>query len=210
MLDCKQCLPAVLVGGLRAALVASRAAAANGARGRAHHAAWPAQRLAERRGRLAKRRLVVRAIDDPGQLSPRTTGVQRCTVPRPGSENAAPLFTNRLIHARSFVAHGKMSIAALLEAAEYLERRERGAYEEAPPSATTVPCSDPRLISCSSRHYERVCFRVAEAEHGYASTLPMPEDGRSFSMKRQKSKKTQGNRSGTKFPQKRTGKIAET
>lgn len=50
-----------------------------------------------------------------------------------------------------------MSIAALLEAAEYLERRDR------------------------------------EAEHGYASTMPMPEDVKSFS-KRQKSKKTQGSR----------------
>ncbi|KAF2894594.1 hypothetical protein ILUMI_11582 [Ignelater luminosus] len=50
-----------------------------------------------------------------------------------------------------------MSIAALLQAAEYLERRER------------------------------------EAEHGYASTLPMPDDLRSVS-KRPKTKKSQGNR----------------
>lgn len=50
-----------------------------------------------------------------------------------------------------------MSIAALLEAAEYLERRER------------------------------------EAEHGYASTLPMPDDLRSVS-KRPKTKKSQGSR----------------
>ncbi|XP_021913721.1 max dimerization protein 1 isoform X1 [Zootermopsis nevadensis] len=49
-----------------------------------------------------------------------------------------------------------MSIAALLQAAEYLERRER------------------------------------EAEHGYASTLPMPDDLRS--MKRPKTKKSQGSR----------------
>ncbi|XP_076364357.1 max dimerization protein 1-like isoform X2 [Tachypleus tridentatus] len=48
-----------------------------------------------------------------------------------------------------------MSIAALLQAAEYLERRER------------------------------------EAEHGYASTMPHPND---LSRRRQKSKKAQGNR----------------
>ncbi|XP_023725838.1 max dimerization protein 1 [Cryptotermes secundus] len=49
-----------------------------------------------------------------------------------------------------------MSIAALLQAAEYLERRER------------------------------------EAEHGYASTLPIPDDLRS--VKRPKTKKSQGSR----------------
>ncbi|XP_018902732.1 max dimerization protein 1 isoform X2 [Bemisia tabaci] len=49
-----------------------------------------------------------------------------------------------------------MSIAALIQAAEYLERRER-------------------------------------AEHGYASTLPIPNDLRSFS-KRPKTKKTPGSR----------------
>ncbi|KAG8224563.1 hypothetical protein J437_LFUL002167 [Ladona fulva] len=49
-----------------------------------------------------------------------------------------------------------MSIAALLQAAEYIERRER------------------------------------EAEHGYASSLPMPDDLRST--KRPKTKKSQGNR----------------
>lgn len=49
-----------------------------------------------------------------------------------------------------------MSIAALLQAAEYLERRER------------------------------------EAEHGYASTLPMPDDLRT--VKRPKTKKSQGSR----------------
>lgn len=49
-----------------------------------------------------------------------------------------------------------MSIAALLQAADYLERRER------------------------------------EAEHGYACTLPIPEDN---SRRKLKSKKTQGNRS---------------
>ncbi|XP_041371169.1 max dimerization protein 1-like isoform X2 [Gigantopelta aegis] len=48
------------------------------------------------------------------------------------------------------------SIAQLLQAAEYLERRER------------------------------------EAEHGYASTLPMPDE---YSKKKSKGKKTQGNRS---------------
>ncbi|GLV31589.1 uncharacterized protein CBL_07350 [Carabus blaptoides fortunei] len=51
-----------------------------------------------------------------------------------------------------------MSIAALLEAAEYLERRDREAKE-----------------------------------HGYASTLPMPDDLRSAS-KRPKTKKSQGSR----------------
>ncbi|BFZ01077.1 hypothetical protein BsWGS_04116 [Bradybaena similaris] len=52
------------------------------------------------------------------------------------------------------------SIEQLLQAAEYLDRRER------------------------------------EAEHGYASTLPMPDEySYSSSKKRSKSKKTQGNRS---------------
>jgi len=52
-----------------------------------------------------------------------------------------------------------MSIAALLQAAEYLERRER------------------------------------EAEHGYASTLPLPHPHHSdLSRRRPKSKKSQGNR----------------
>lgn len=50
-----------------------------------------------------------------------------------------------------------MSIAALLQAAEYIERRER------------------------------------EAEHGYASTMPIPDDIRSSS-KRSKTKKSQGSR----------------
>ncbi|XP_064631349.1 max dimerization protein 1-like [Lineus longissimus] len=49
-----------------------------------------------------------------------------------------------------------MSIAALLQAAEYIERRDR------------------------------------EAEHGYASTLPMPDD---ICRRKIKSKKSQGNRS---------------
>lgn len=49
-----------------------------------------------------------------------------------------------------------MSIAQLLQAAEYLERRER------------------------------------EAEHGYASTMPMPEE---MSRRKMKPKKSQGNRS---------------
>ncbi|KAG7190260.1 hypothetical protein KM043_006379 [Ampulex compressa] len=50
-----------------------------------------------------------------------------------------------------------MSIAALLQAAEYIERRER------------------------------------EAEHGYASTMPIPDDMRTVT-KRPKTKKTQGSR----------------
>ncbi|XP_032678975.1 max dimerization protein 1-like [Odontomachus brunneus] len=50
-----------------------------------------------------------------------------------------------------------MSIAALLQAAEYIERRER------------------------------------EAEHGYASTLPIPDDMRTIT-KRPKTKKSQGSR----------------
>ncbi|KAK7793812.1 hypothetical protein R5R35_014318 [Gryllus longicercus] len=51
-----------------------------------------------------------------------------------------------------------MSIAALLQAAEYLERRER------------------------------------EAEHGYAVSLPLPDDLRSVITKRPKTKKSQGSR----------------
>lgn len=52
---------------------------------------------------------------------------------------------------------GNMSIAALLQAAEYIERRER------------------------------------EAEHGYASTMPIPDDMRTIT-KRPKTKKSQGSR----------------
>ncbi|XP_046820629.1 max-interacting protein 1-like isoform X1 [Vespa crabro] len=52
---------------------------------------------------------------------------------------------------------GNMSIAALLQAAEYIERRER------------------------------------EAEHGYASTMPIPDDMRTVT-KRPKTKKSQGSR----------------
>jgi hypothetical protein len=37
-----------------------------------------------------------------------------------------------------------------------------------------------------------ISFKISEAEHGYASTLPMPDDY--SAKKRSKSKKSQGNR----------------
>ncbi|KAJ9588578.1 hypothetical protein L9F63_028119 [Diploptera punctata] len=66
-----------------------------------------------------------------------------------------------------------MSIAALLQAAEYLERRERGAK----PTSTWLPS---------------FCWPGIKAEHGYASTLPIPDDLRS--VRRPKTKKSQGSR----------------
>ncbi|CAG4974755.1 unnamed protein product [Parnassius mnemosyne] len=54
-----------------------------------------------------------------------------------------------------------MSIAALIQAAEYIERRDR-------------------------------VFFVAEAEHGYASSLPVYEESRGG--RRPKTKKSQGSR----------------
>ncbi|KAF7414278.1 hypothetical protein HZH68_002767 [Vespula germanica] len=62
-----------------------------------------------------------------------------------------------------------MSIAALLQAAEYIERRER------------------------------------EAEHGYASTMPIPDDMRTVT-KRPKTKKSQGSRTTHNELEKNSGK----
>lgn len=42
--------------------------------------------------------------------------------------------------------------------------------------------------------YSNIWMSFAEAEHGYASSLPMPEDLRSVSSKRPKTKKSQGSR----------------
>lgn len=55
-------------------------------------------------------------------------------------------------------------------------------------------CTVVRLPSAVVDFISKVFFFVfAEAEHGYASTLPMPDDLRSVS-KRPKTKKSQGNR----------------
>ncbi|PSN50022.1 Max dimerization protein 1 [Blattella germanica] len=90
-----------------------------------------------------------------------------------------------------------MSIAALLQAAEYLERRERGKLGRVsdtivkPESTSTwLPC---QLLAWKSADFDAlVIFFITEAEHGYASTLPMPDDLRS--VKRPKTKKSQGSR----------------
>lgn len=74
-------------------------------------------------------------------------GGRDCSSEEEYSTEAARITPNR----------GNMSIAALLEAAEYIERRER------------------------------------EAEHGYASPMPIPDDMRTVT-KRPKTKKSQGSR----------------
>ncbi|VVC32135.1 Hypothetical protein CINCED_3A007561 [Cinara cedri] len=102
-----------------------------------------------------------------------------------------------------------MSIAALLQAAEYLERRERGKFSTPPPPppppsaapdtaaaatavATYAAANTNRantVISAADRVNTVVFF--AEAEHGYASPMPITID---LKGKRQKTKKSQGNR----------------
>jgi len=105
-----------------------------------------------------------------------------------------------------------MSIAQLLQAAEYLERRERGKgkiYHFGKGESFDFfcgchVCKMSKLwacISCFARPKWRLYFSmhkpdylvcvVAEAEHGYASTMPMPEE---MSRRRIKLKKSQGNR----------------
>ncbi|KAM9266265.1 LOW QUALITY PROTEIN: max dimerization protein 1 [Morus bassanus] len=68
-------------------------------------------------------------------------------------------------------ACGGLSIQMLLEAAEYLERRERGTWFPPPrhprPGASPVRARGDRARPCLS----------AEAEHGYASLLPGGKDG---------------------------------
>ncbi|KAF9821117.1 hypothetical protein SFRURICE_001052 [Spodoptera frugiperda] len=62
-----------------------------------------------------------------------------------------------------------MSIAALIQAAEYIERRDRADFDG------------------------MAVYFVAEAEHGYASSLPAYEESRSGG-RRPKTKKSQGSR----------------
>lgn len=95
------------------------------------------------------------------------------------------------------------NIQTLLEAAEYIERRERGTGDcriLPPPHFLTTPVAD----SCIPPIYSQIysvhshCFflfvpflSVAEAEHGYASTLPCDVE---FNRKKGKTKKAQNNR----------------
>jgi hypothetical protein len=93
-----------------------------------------------------------------------------------------------------------MSIAALLQAAEYLERRERGKFTASPPYppppfADTAVATDGPVAATAAAVTDRVNTVVffAEAEHGYASPMPITIDLKGSS-KRPKTKKSQGSR----------------
>ncbi|KAF0768777.1 max dimerization protein 1-like isoform X1 [Aphis craccivora] len=95
-----------------------------------------------------------------------------------------------------------MSIAALLQAAEYLERRERGKFTASPPYppppfADTAVVTDGAVAATAAAaavtdRVNTVVF-FAEAEHGYASPMPITIDLKGSS-KRTKTKKSQGSR----------------
>jgi hypothetical protein len=90
-----------------------------------------------------------------------------------------------------------MSIAALLQAAEYLERRERGKFIASPPYppppfADTAAANDGSSAAAAADRVNTVVF-FAEAEHGYASPMPITIDLKGSS-KRPKTKKSQGSR----------------
>ncbi len=95
-----------------------------------------------------------------------------------------------------------MSIATLIQAAEWLERRERGVNSlgnwinlpqflcwnfqrlkkhESHAFSTWRPCLSCGLQSC---HFKAIFSWFSESEHGYASSMPMPED---YSRRRVKS-----------------------
>jgi len=97
-----------------------------------------------------------------------------------------------------------MSIAALLQAAEYLERRERGKFTASPPYppppfSDTAVVTDGAVAATAAAAAAAVTDRVntvvffAEAEHGYASPMPITIDLKGSS-KRTKTKKSQGSR----------------
>lgn len=92
-----------------------------------------------------------------------------------------------------------MSIAALLQAAEYLERRERGKFTPSPlcpsPPGVDTAASDAAAAAAAAIVTDRVNTVVffAEAEHGYASPMPITIDLKGSS-KRPKTKKSQGSR----------------
>jgi len=92
------------------------------------------------------------------------------------------------------VSPSNMSIAALLQAAEYLERRERGKFTASPPYPPP-PFADTAAATDGAVTADRVNTVVffAEAEHGYASPMPTTIDLKGSS-KRPKMKKSQGSR----------------
>lgn len=93
-----------------------------------------------------------------------------------------------------------MSIAALLQAAEYLERRERGKFAPlpppppppCPPSTTGIVAEHTAADTAADRRVNTAVF-FAEAEHGYASPMPITIDLKGSS-KRPKTKKSLGSR----------------
>lgn len=89
-----------------------------------------------------------------------------------------------------------MSIAALLQAAEYLERRERGKFTPSPPCPPPVVIADTTTVAdvatAAADRVNTVVF-FAEAEHGYASPMPITIDLKG-TLKRPKTKKSQGSR----------------
>lgn len=92
------------------------------------------------------------------------------------------------------ISPSNMSIAALLQAAEYLERRERGKFTASPPYPPP-PFADTAAATDGAVTADRVNTVVffAEAEHGYASPMPITIDLKGAS-KRPKMKKSQGSR----------------
>lgn len=87
------------------------------------------------------------------------------------------------------------NIAILLQAAEYLERKDRGKQLIFVEMFRCFDLSDATLECVSSRNGRPILNTgviVSEAEHGYASTLPMPDD---YSRRKAaKSRKFHGNR----------------
>lgn len=97
------------------------------------------------------------------------------------------------------------NIATLLEAAEFLEQQERELKQQTTVIRTLPNSSvyyNDHVLASTSRGYSRsddlTRYRLndwAEFEHGYASTLPMPQDLRTHSNKQKtKLKKTIGSR----------------
>ena len=89
------------------------------------------------------------------------------------------------------------NIAILLQAAEYLERKDRGKRAILAEICSCFDLSDATLECVGDRngrsiHNTGVIVSLSEAEHGYASTLPMPDD---YSRRKTaKSRKFHGNR----------------
>lgn len=85
------------------------------------------------------------------------------------------------------------NIEQLIQAAEYLDRRERGKKK-----IFDSICVSPRHLEVFkfwqfwNKKWWSFVFQFSEAEHGYASTAPMPEF--LSNKKKSKPKKSQGNR----------------